>query len=113
MMPVERLLRFNHSYAGHGGIGTFLTFKERADFDNAVLELPGVHLVYVNFIYSAVRGLCRARQLSSIMEETFPSNHNPSETIAAPQALTIHRLERSVASRLSEHNPEIAVIPWT
>ena len=33
----------------HGGIGTFLTFKERADFDNAVLELPGVHRVYVNF----------------------------------------------------------------
>ena len=23
--------------------------KERADFDNAVLELPAVHLVYVNF----------------------------------------------------------------
>ena len=43
----------------------------------------------------------------------FPSNHNPSETIAAPQALTIHRLERSAASRLSEHNPEIAVTPWT
>ena len=43
----------------------------------------------------------------------FLSNHNPSETIAAPQALAVHRLERSAASRLSEHNPEIAVTPWT
>jgi hypothetical protein len=33
----------------HGGIGTFITFKKRADFDNAVLELPGVYVVYVNF----------------------------------------------------------------
>jgi hypothetical protein len=33
----------------HDGIGTFITFKKPADFDNAVLELPGVRVVYVNF----------------------------------------------------------------
>jgi hypothetical protein len=53
MMPVERLLRFDHSYAGGkesmAGLGHSLPSKKRADFDNAVLELPAVHVVYVNF----------------------------------------------------------------
>jgi hypothetical protein len=53
MMPVERLLQFNHSYAGGkksmAGFGHAWPSKERADFDNTVLDLPGVHLVYVNF----------------------------------------------------------------
>jgi hypothetical protein len=39
------------------------------------------------------------------------SNHNPSESIAAAQA--VDGLKRSVASGLSEHNPEITVTSWT
>jgi phage head maturation protease len=31
------------------GLGHSSFSKERADFDNTVLELPDVHVVYVNF----------------------------------------------------------------
>ena len=40
---------------------------------------------------------------------TFAPNHNPSESIATPEAMTVHGPERRVASWLTEHNSEVAV----
>jgi hypothetical protein len=36
------------------GLGYSLPSKERGDFDNTVLELPGVPVVYVKFIWQSV-----------------------------------------------------------
>lgn len=59
-----------------------------------------------SFLLSDMNRIC-----PFIVAIAVPANHNPSETIAAPQALAVNGLERCVASRHTQNNTDLAVTP--